>query len=347
MSLRAKVQFCETKYVSKHCSHDMIVLAGILNVMELKQNILGIEFTNPTVLASGIWGVTASGWRCVAKNGAGAITTKSLWDKEHKGHPNPTIISNEYWSLNAVGIPDAGPEKAREEIASYMADHPVYPEQSRRTPLVANIVSNSKEGFGEIAKVIAELKPDAIEVNISCPNVEDELGKPFACSKPDAAGVTEAVKKHTGDIPVFVKLSPNVNNIGEIAKAVVGAGADGITAINTVGPGMAIDLKSRKPILSNRVGGLSGRAIKPVAVRCVADCYKATDGKVPIIGTGGIYTGEDALEIMMAGASLVGIGTAIWDRGEEVFKKVCEEMSEWCDANDVKDLSEIIGSIHK
>jgi dihydroorotate dehydrogenase (NAD+) catalytic subunit len=308
-------------------------------MMNLSQNILGIEFTNPTVLASGIWGVTASGWKCVAKNGAGAITTKSLWNKEHCGHPNPTIISNEHWSINAVGIPDAGPEKAKTEVASYMADRPA--------PLLANIVSDSKEGFGEIAQVVAELKPDAIEVNISCPNVEDELGKPFACSVTDAAGVTEEVKKHTGDIPVFVKLSPNVNNIGEIAKSVVGAGADGITAINTVGPGMAIDLKSRKPILSNRVGGVSGRAIKPVAIRCVADCYKAVGPDVPIIGTGGIYTGEDALEIMMAGASLVGVGTAIWERGEEVFKKICDEMSEWCDENGVKDLSEIIGSIHK
>lgn len=304
--------------------------------MTLQQTLLGIKFKNPTVLASGIWGVTAGGWKCVARGGAGAITTKSLWNKEHKGHPNPTIISNECWSLNAVGIPDAGPDKAREEVGEYMKNHPA--------PLIANIVSDNKEGFGEIAKVVAELKPDAIEVNISCPNVEDELGKPFACSKPDAAAVTAEVKKHTGDIPVFVKLSPNVNNIGEIAQAVVEAGADGITAINTVGPGMAIDLKTRMPILSNRVGGISGRAIKPMAVRCVHDCYRATEGKVPIIGTGGIYTGEDALEIMMAGASLVGIGTAIWERGEDIFQKVCEEMSAWCDANGVKDLSEIIGS---
>ena len=264
------------------------------------------------------------------------MTTKSLWLNEHKGHPNPTIISNKYWTLNAVGVPDAGVEKAKEEIGDYMKDHPV--------PLIANVIADSVQNFEKTAEAIAAMNPDAMEVNISCPNVEDELGKPFACSQDDAAAVTKAVKKVTGDLPVFVKLSPNVTNIGAIAKAVVDAGADGLTVINTVGPGMAIDLKSRKPILSNKVGGVSGRAIKPITVRCVADCYKATGGKVPIIGTGGVYTGEDALEVMMAGASLIGIGTALWERGEDVFRKVSEEMGVWCEENNVKEISEIIGS---
>jgi dihydroorotate dehydrogenase (NAD+) catalytic subunit len=306
--------------------------------MDLTQTLLGISFQNPTVLASGIWGITSSGWRKAAKGGAGAITTKSLWLKEHKGHPNPTIISTKHWSLNAVGLPDAGIQKAQEEVGSFMKDHPA--------PLIANIVAGSIEDFGLTAKELMPLKPDAFEVNISCPNVEDEFGKPFACSAPDAAAVTKEVKKHTGDIPIFVKLSPNVENIGVIAAAVAEAGADGITAINTVGPGMAIDLKTRMPILANKVGGLSGRAIKPIAVKLIADCYSATEGKLPIIGTGGVHTGEDALELMMAGASLIGIGTALWERGEDVFRKVCDEMSEWCDANGVKNLSEVIGTAH-
>ena len=306
--------------------------------MDLSQQILGINFQNPTVLASGIWGVTASSWKEVARNGAGAVTTKSLWPHEHKGHPNPTIISTEHWTLNAVGVPDAGPEKAREEIGEYMKSHEV--------PLIANIIADSIENFGKVAKEIAPLSPDAIEVNISCPNVEDELGKPFACSVNDAASVTKEVKKHTGDIPVFVKLSPNVDNIGAIAASVVEAGANGLTVINTFGPGMAIDLKTRKPILANKVGGLSGPGLKPIAVRCVADSFAATKGKVPIIGTGGVHTGEDALELIMAGASLIGIGTAIGARGRDVFKKVCDEMSEWCDNEGIKNLTEIIGSAH-
>ena len=306
--------------------------------MNLSQEILGVTFKNPTVLASGIWGITASSWKRAAAGGAGGITTKSLWLKEHKGHPNPTIISTPYWSLNAVGVPDAGPEKAREEIGAYLKEHPV--------PLLANIIADTVENFGLTAAELVSLKPDAFEVNISCPNVEDEFGKPFACSLRDAAAVTREVKKHTGKIPVFVKLSPNVDDIGAIAQSVVDAGADGLTVINTVGPGMAIDLKSRMPILANKVGGLSGRAIKPLAVRCIADCYAATKGKTPIIGTGGVYTGEDALELMMAGASLVGIGTALSERGEDIFRKICEEMTKWCDAEGVKDIAEIVGSAH-
>ena len=315
--------------------------------MDLQQTILGVEFENPTVLASGIWGITASGWVKAVEGGAGAITTKSLWLKEHKGHPNPTIISTEHWTLNAVGVPDAGPEKASEEIGRFLkTDTAEGPERSRRVPLIANIIAESVENFGKTTEAIAKLKPDALEINISCPNVEDEFGKPFACSLPDAIAVTKEVNKYSGNIPVFVKLSPNVDNIGMIAKGVIDAGADGLTVINTVGPGMAIDLKTRMPILANKVGGLSGKAIKPIAVRCIADCYEATNGKVPIIGTGGVFTGEDAIELMMAGASLIGIGTALWERGEDIFRKVCDEISAWCDENGIKNLSAIIGSAH-
>ena len=307
--------------------------------MNLSQTIHGVAFRNPTVLASGIWGITASSWKAVARNGAGGVTTKSLWIREHKGHPNPTIISNEHWTLNAVGLPDAGPEKAKDEITEYMKEKPV--------PLIANIVAGTIEDFVAIAEKIVPLNPDFLEVNASCPNVEDECGKPFACSVADSASVTKAVKAVSGEIPVFIKLSPNVDNIGNIAIACAEAGADGITAINTVGPGMAIDLRSRMPILANKVGGLSGPGIKPIAVKCIADIYKATEGKLPIIGTGGVHTGEDALELMLAGASLIGIGTAVGDRGGDVFQKVADEMNEWCEAEGIKDISEMVGGMHK
>jgi len=306
--------------------------------MNLSQTILGIEFGNPTVLASGILGITSSSWKNVVKHGAGGITTKSLWLKEHKGHPNPTIISTEHWMLNAVGLPDAGVQKGREEIGDFLKDHPV--------PLIANIVAGSIEDFGKTAQEIVQTKPDFIEVNISCPNVDDEFGKPFACSAPDAAAVTKAVKAVSGDIPVFIKLSPNVLDIGAIALACAKEGADGFTVINTIGPGMAIDLKSRMPILANKVGGLSGPAIKPIAVKCIADVYGATEGKLPIIGTGGVQTGEDALEHILAGASLVGIGTAVSFRGIDVFQNVCDEMSAWCEGEGVKEISELVGGMH-
>ena len=153
------------------------------------------------------------------------MTTKSLWLKEHKGHANPVIISTEHWTLNAVGVPDAGIEKAREEIGDYNKDKPV--------PLIGNIIADTVSNYGLIAEQIAKLKPDFLEVNISCPNVEDEFGRPFACSAPDAAAVTKAVKAVSGKIPVFIKLSPNVENIGRIALACAEAGADGFTLINT------------------------------------------------------------------------------------------------------------------
>ncbi|MFA6038683.1 MAG: dihydroorotate dehydrogenase [Candidatus Peribacteraceae bacterium] len=308
--------------------------------MDLQQTVYGVIFRNPTVLASGILGVTASSWRrAVTEGGAGAPTTKSIWLKEHKGHRNPTIISTEHWTLNAVGVPDAGPEKGKQEITAYMVNKPA--------PLIVNIIAETAENYGKTAAAIVPLQPDILEVNISCPNVEDEFGKPFACSAPDAAAVTRAVKKVAGTVPVFIKLSPNALSIAEIARACAAEGADGFTVINTVGPGMAIDLKTRLPILSNKVGGVSGPAIKPIAIRCVADVYTATGGKLPIIGTGGVHTGEDAIEMMLAGASLVGIGTAVWKRGIDVFKKVCDEMSAFCDAEGIKDVRELIGGMHK
>lgn len=307
--------------------------------MNLSQTILGVEFENPTILASGIMGITASSWRYCAQNGAGGITTKSLWLHEHKGHRNPTIIATDVWTLNAVGVPDAGPEKAVEEIGSYNQDKPV--------PLIGNIIAESIENYALTAERILPLGVDFLEVNISCPNIEDEFGRPFACSAVDASSVTKAVKKVSGKTPVFIKLSPNVENIGAIARACAEAGADGFTVINTVGPGMAIDLRSRMPILANKTGGMSGPAIKPIAVRCTADVYAATEGKLPIIGTGGVCTGEDALELMLAGASLVGIGTAVWSRGIDVFQKVCDEMQMWCTNEGVWNVADMVGGMHK
>ena len=152
------------------------------------------------------------------------------------------------------------------------------------------------------------------------------------------------MKKNSGKIPVSIKLSPNVYNIKEIAKAAEKAGADAITAVNTV-PGMVINVDARKPILSAKAGGVSGPALKPIAVRCVYEIYEAV--KIPIIGTGGITYGKDAIEMIMAGATAVGIGTGVYYRGIGVFKKVCDEMEAWMKKNKVKSLDEIRGIAHK
>ncbi len=301
----------------------------------LEIDFCGVKFKNPTVLASGVLGVTASSLKNVVKNGAGGVTTKSVWLKEHEGHKNPTMFGTEHYFMNAVGLSDAGFEKAESEtFVEYMKDKPA--------PIIANIVAAKVDDFGELAEKIDKLNPDIIEVNISCPNVEDELGKPFACDLNDAAQVTKTVRAKTKK-PLIVKLSPNVLDIGSIAKACADAGADGFCAINTVGPGLAIDINLRRPILANKVGGVSGPAIKPIAVKCVHDVYKAT--KLPIVGTGGVLTGEDAIEIMMAGARLVGMGSMVYYREVEGFGKVVEEINEWCDKNGVKNLEEIIGAV--
>ncbi|MCD6109636.1 dihydroorotate dehydrogenase [bacterium] len=301
----------------------------------LKVKYLGTAFANPTVLASGVTGVTASTWKSVVRSGAGGITTKSIWLNEHKGHPNPTIITTEHWMMNAVGLPDAGLNKAVEEIAEYEKDKPA--------PLIASIVGGNEEEFIKIAEKMATLPIDILEINISCPNVEDEFGLPFACVATDAKRITQAVKKVAGNKPVVIKLSPNVTRITEIAEACAQGGADGFCLINTLGPGLYINLELRMPVLANKVGGISGPAIKPLAVKMVHDVYKATG--LPIIGTGGVTTGKDALEMMMAGATLVGMGSAVYYRGIDVFRKVANEISEWCDKNGVKNVEEIIGTV--
>lgn len=316
---------------------------------DLSVNFCGVKFKNPLVLASGILGITASSWRNVVRHGAGGVTTKSLWLHEHKGHRNPVIIANEYYMLNAVGLPDAGVEKAREEIGKYLA---LRKAEGGKAPLIANIIADTVHNFGETAAEIVQIKPDILEVNISCPNVEDEFGKPFACIAADAATVTKEVKNRlkklggtAAKIPVSIKLSPNVEDIVRIARACVDAGADALTVMNSAGPGMAINIETRMPVLSNKVGGLTGPPLKPLAVKAIFDIRRALP-RIPIIGTGGVLTGADAIEMMMVGATLIGIGTGIHYRGVGIFKKITDEMDDWCKANKVKKLSDVIGAVH-
>ncbi|HPU94754.1 MAG TPA: dihydroorotate dehydrogenase [Candidatus Gracilibacteria bacterium] len=306
----------------------------------LKVKFCGVEFKNPTVLASGVLGVTAASLKNVIRNGAGGVTTKSIWLNGNQGHKNPTMLGTEHYFLNAVGLSDAGIEKAKDLFTEYS-------KPKRLAPIIASVVANKIDEFEDLTRAIVELDPDVIEVNISCPNVEDKFGIPFACDPMQAAHATKIARKVLNGlkskIPLIVKLSPNTPMIGRIAMACAEAGADGFCAINTVGPGMAIDLKTRLPILANRVGGVSGPAIKPIAIKCVNDVWKAT--KLPIIGTGGVMTGEDAIEMIMAGATLVGIGTMVYYRDVSGFGEIVKEMDAWCKKNGVKDLKEIIGCI--
>jgi dihydroorotate dehydrogenase (NAD+) catalytic subunit len=207
-------------------------------------------------------------------------------------------------------------------------------------PLIASVFAETAEGFAETASRASEYHPDFIELNISCPNVEDEFGGMFAADPVAAARVTLAVKSAT-DIPVVVKLSPNVTHLVPIAAAVVEAGADAICAVNSLGPGMVIDVESGLPILANRVGGISGPAMRPIAVRCVYEICSQVD--VPVIGLGGVLTGADALEMVTAGAQAVGLGSAVYYRGVEVFGQVVRDLREFLEAHGYRCLDEIRG----
>lgn len=284
---------------------------------QLACEFLGFHLRTPFVLASGIIGTSPALMVRAAHNGAGMVTAKSCGPAPRAGHPNPVAFDFGGGLLNAIGLTNPGAE-AEVELLN----------QTRQkleplgTPLVASIFAGTVTEFAEVARTVAASRPDLLEVNISCPNVGDEFGTPFAGTVESAAAVTEAVRRAVA-CPISIKLAPNVPDIARIAAAVVEAGADAITAINTM-PGMVIDAVSGRPLLHNRVGGISGPALKPIALRCVYEIAQVVT--VPIIGTGGVSTGRDAAEMLMAGASLVGVGSAVYYRGVSAMRQIGGEL---------------------
>ena len=287
---------------------------------DLSVTIAGVRFPNPLVLASGILGTHASLMARCARAGAGAITAKSAGPAPRGGHVNPSCIDLGSGLLNAIGLANPGAEAEAELLAETKAQL-----EALGVPLIASIFGGVVDDFARAAVAVERARPDLIEVNISCPNVGSEFGEPFSGSCESAAAVTAAVRTAV-DTPIVIKLAPNVPSIALIAQAVVDAGADAICAINTM-PAMAIDLESGAPILANAVGGLSGPALRPIALRCIYEIARAVD--VPIIGTGGVTTGRDALELVSAGATAVGVGSAVYARGPEIFGAIAAEMVEW------------------
>jgi dihydroorotate dehydrogenase (NAD+) catalytic subunit len=272
----------------------------------LSVNAGGLDLRSPVMLAAGILGTTgASMWRA-AQAGAGCVVTKSLGSQPREGHPGPTVVEVECGLLNAMGLPNPSYKVFQEEIDLA---------KTGGVPVVASIFGSSAEEFSRIAR---GLKADAFELNLSCPHAEkygSELGR-----YPELVEAVTGAVKASVDVPVWVKLTPNTADIVELGLAAQRGGADAVVAINTL-KAMAIDIETGYPILGNKFGGLSGQAIKPVAVRCVFELFSRLD--VPVIGVGGVSGWEDAVEMIMAGACAVQVGTALY-RGYGVFKDINE-----------------------
>lgn len=290
----------------------------------LAVNLCGVPFRNPTVLASGILGLSEEVFDRLAHLGIGGITTKSCSLQPRVGWHNPTIVNWGYGLINAVGLSNPGVEVMVEEIRTAKKEL-----QAHGVPIIASIFANTIFEFGTLTRYISEAEPDLIEVNISCPNLDTQHEEMFSSNAYVSAQVTRMVKRHAR-CPVVIKLSPNVENIGVIAREVVNAGADAICAINSLGPGIVLDIDTARPILANRTGGVSGPAIRPIAVRCVYDICKALKGtKAQVIGTGGVTDARDAIEMILVGATCVGIGSAVYHHGYDVFTDVCTGIEEY------------------
>jgi dihydroorotate dehydrogenase (NAD+) catalytic subunit len=298
----------------------------------LATTVAGLKLTNPTMLASGILGYTGLSLKTVIDAGAGAVVTKSMGLEPRTGYPNPTVVQTDCGLLNAMGLPNPGISHFKEEMKQL---------KSTGVPTILSIYGYSAEEFVKVAEAAAEMGADAVELNVSCPHIE-RAGAEIGC---DSTLLTEIVKqvKKAINVPVIVKLTPNVTNIAEIAKAAEKAGADAITAINTI-KAMSIETETARPLLANKFGGLSGPAIKPIAVRCIYDVYKAVD--VPVIGCGGVANWRDAIELMLAGASAVQIGTAIAFKGPEVFSSVTAGIDAYLQRKDFKNVKELVGLAH-
>jgi len=301
-------------------------------MVSLETEVAGVPLRNPTMLASGILDETGGSLVRVFQAGAGAVVTKSIGPEPREGYANPTIVELDVGMLNAVGLPNPGIVEFEREVRQALRAKAV---------VIGSVYGKDAAEYAKVAARMAEYGVAAIEMNLSCPHAKG-LGTEIAQSEDAVEEFTRMVKDAV-DIPVFPKLSPNVSDIASFAVAAEKGGADGIVAINTV-KAMAIAPELKMPILANKYGGLSGPAIRPIGVRAVYDIYEKVD--VPVIGVGGIGTGRDALEYVMAGASAVQIGTAIATGGLGVFERVVKEMSFILDELGFRSVGEAVGVAH-
>ena len=294
-------------------------------------NLAGVKFKNPVMTASGTFGSGKEFSEFADLNKLGAVVTKGVANEPWVGNPTPRVAETYGGMLNAVGLQNPGIDLFVERDIPYLAKFD--------TRIIVNVCGRTTEDYCEVVQRLASQPVDMLEINISCPNVE-EGGIAFGQSAKSVEAITKEVKKHAKQ-PVIMKLSPNVTDIAEMAKAAESGGADALSLINTI-TGMKIDIHKRKFTLANKTGGLSGPAIHPVAVRMVYQAAQAV--KIPIIGMGGIMTTEDAIEMILAGASAVSVGTANFRNPQvtmEIVQGICEYMEEY----NVEDINELVGAV--
>lgn len=311
----------------------------------LRTKIGNVRMDSPLIAVSGIFGIEYQGFSSKL-DGVGAVVTKSVTLLPRSGNPEPRIIETRAGLLNSIGIPSPGIDKF---ISIKIPELRIL-----KVPIIASVAGFTMEEYVKCSSLLSPLDEiEAIELNVSCPNTEGG-GIDFGCSPESLEPLVAKVRTVTKGKTLIVKLSPNITDIGLSAKAAISGGADAISLINTL-RGMAIDLNTRKPKLGNRVGGLSGTAIHPVAVYMVYRCYTFCCKKhnIPIIGMGGVVDGEDALELILAGATSVGIGTALFrdqrvksvkiDEEKSIFQKIGHYLIEYMEKINVDSISRLVG----
>lgn len=308
------------------------VSLGLRVAANISTKIGSLSLQRPTILASGILGISLDVFNRIYKAGAGAVVTKSLSKEPWDGYANPTIFSvNGGGWLNAVGLSNPGAENFAKMI-----------ESNKDVPIIVSLVGSVEKDFEFMIKQFENCKVAAFELNLSCPHVA-KVGLEVGDDTELVAKIVKTVKDTT-KVPVFAKVGLGTTDYLETVSAAVEAGADGITAINTL-RAMAIDVETERPILSNKIGGLSGPPIKPVAVRCVYEI--SSKFNIPIIGCGGVSTWEDAVEFILAGASAVQIGSAVGDNWIQVFDEINKGISQYMEKKGFSKIEEMIGRAKK
>lgn len=299
--------------------------------MNTEVNLAGIKMKNPITVASGTFGYGREFAEYIDLNQLGGIVTKGTSLKPRPGNKSPRVCETPAGMLNAIGLQNPGVEHFINEDLPWLKQF--------NTAIIVNACGSTVEDYVEICKILNKTDIDGVELNLSCPNVKEGC-LAFGTTYEGVKNVTSQVRKVL-DKPLIVKLSPNVTDIREPAKAAQDAGADGVSLINTL-LGMSIDINKKRPILANNTGGLSGPAIKPVAVRMVYQVAQAID--IPILGLGGIVTGDDVIEFMLAGATAVSIGTGNFI-SPEVSVNAVKGVEEYMKKNGIDNINDIIGAV--